>query len=171
VQLIYCLSLTGLFQWCVRLSADVESYMTSVERVEAYTQLPSEATTLQCAAPCPGHAGAVVVDVDAAWPRTGSLEFRDVFLRYAPELPDTLCGLTFTIAAGEKIGIVGRTGAGKSSLLGACLCVCKCATHVHYFTSSVQPVCSGWRRAAAWCTWTGWRRARCRWRGCARRWR
>ena len=53
------------------------------------------------------------------WPLQGEVRFEDVALRYRPEMPLVLKGLTFTIRPGEKIGIVGRTGAGKSSIAQA----------------------------------------------------
>ncbi|PNG99437.1 ABC transporter C family member 2, partial [Tetrabaena socialis] len=52
------------------------------------------------------------------WPPAGSVEFRDVFLRYRPGLPLVLRGVSFVAQARDKVGVVGRTGAGKSSLLG-----------------------------------------------------
>ena len=53
------------------------------------------------------------------WPTEGALSYRDVWMRYRPELPAVLKGVSFDIAAGEKIGICGRTGSGKSSLIVA----------------------------------------------------
>ena len=53
------------------------------------------------------------------WPAVGGIEFRDVSLRYRPNTPVVLKGLSFRIEGGEKIGVVGRTGSGKSSLLQA----------------------------------------------------
>ncbi|GLT68247.1 hypothetical protein SLA2020_404970 [Shorea laevis] len=53
------------------------------------------------------------------WPLSGSIKFEDVVLRYRPELPPVLHGLSFTISPTDKVGIVGRTGAGKSSMLNA----------------------------------------------------
>ena len=53
------------------------------------------------------------------WPAGGRIEIKDVFLKYRPELPDVLRGLTMDVAPGEKVGIVGRTGAGKSSIMTA----------------------------------------------------
>ena len=50
------------------------------------------------------------------WPEKGEIEFREVFLRYRPDTEIVLKGLTFKVNAGEKIGIVGRTGAGKSTI-------------------------------------------------------
>lgn len=55
----------------------------------------------------------------APWPSEGRVQIKDVFLKYRPELPDVLRGLTMDVAPGEKIGIVGRTGAGKSSIMTA----------------------------------------------------
>ena len=55
----------------------------------------------------------------APWPAEGRIEIRDVFMKYRPGLPDVLRGLTMDVAPGEKIGIVGRTGAGKSSIMTA----------------------------------------------------
>ena len=56
------------------------------------------------------------------WPTRGEVEFRDYTLRYRPETERVLKGLSFGIKAGEKIGIVGRTGAGKSTI---CLALCR----------------------------------------------
>lgn len=53
------------------------------------------------------------------WPAAGEVKFEGVSLRYRPELPPVLRDLSFTVRAGEKVGIVGRTGAGKSSLVVA----------------------------------------------------
>ncbi|KAG8535535.1 hypothetical protein GDO81_028334 [Engystomops pustulosus] len=78
--------------------------MVSVERAEEYsTTLPSEPTQ-----------GTVTVRPE--WPHCGCIEFRDAVLCYRPGLPNALDGVNFTIRAGEKIGIVGRTGSGKSTL-------------------------------------------------------
>lgn len=55
------------------------------------------------------------------WPQRGAIEFRNVSLRYRPNLPNVLHGISMSIRSGEKIGIVGRTGAGKSSITLALL--------------------------------------------------
>ena len=49
-----------------------------------------------------------------AWPTQGVVEFKNVELRYRPDLPLVVKGVNFTINSGEKVGVVGRTGAGKS---------------------------------------------------------
>lgn len=53
------------------------------------------------------------------WPTEGAIVFKDVWMRYRPELDPVLKGVTFSVSAGDKIGIVGRTGSGKSSLIVA----------------------------------------------------
>jgi ABC-type multidrug transport system fused ATPase/permease subunit len=57
--------------------------------------------------------------VDSSWPRKGKLDFSDVKMRYRPELPLALNGLTFTLEHGQRCAVVGRTGAGKSSITSA----------------------------------------------------
>ena len=79
-----------------------------MERVQHYNKLEMEADPILPTDPAEGE-----------WPTAGAVEFKDVELRYRPELPLVLKGLTFTIEAGEKVGIIGRTGAGKSSLAQA----------------------------------------------------
>ncbi|GFQ66173.1 hypothetical protein TNCT_86261 [Trichonephila clavata] len=101
------LQLSGSFQWGVRQSAEVESQMTSVERVIEYSNLAPEA------------------DLDSEkdkkppkdWPKKGYIIYQNVNLRYAPDEPPVLKNLNFEIYPEEKIGIVGRTGAGKSSMI------------------------------------------------------
>ncbi|XP_047735562.1 ATP-binding cassette sub-family C member 4 [Hyalella azteca] len=109
---IYCaLMLTNTLQWGVRQSAEVENQMTSVERVMALSELQPEAS--------------LIMDEDQniqpGWPSTGEIEFRNVSLRYEEQQPLVLKNVSFHITQGEKIGIVGRTGAGKSSLMSCLL--------------------------------------------------
>lgn len=82
--------------------------MNAVERVLHYTQLPMEAKPILPTDP-----------PESAWPTIGSLEFKNVEMRYRPDLPLILKGISFSIKAGEKVGLVGRTGAGKSSIAQA----------------------------------------------------
>ncbi|ELT90554.1 hypothetical protein CAPTEDRAFT_148727 [Capitella teleta] len=100
------LTLMGTFQWAIRQSAEVENLMTSVERVSEYCELEPEAP-LEIEGKKPAE----------AWPESGVVEAKNLSLRYDQETPFVLRDLTFTIRAQEKVGIVGRTGAGKSSLI------------------------------------------------------
>ncbi|XP_020629411.1 multidrug resistance-associated protein 4-like isoform X2 [Orbicella faveolata] len=107
--LSYAVLLTGQFQWCVRQSAEVENQMTSVERIVALCHLESEGEWH-------GH-----VSVPASWPQLGLITAEGVSFKYHATLPRVLKNMNFCIRAQEKVGIVGRTGAGKSSLLSALL--------------------------------------------------
>uniref|UniRef100_A0A2K6KRK9 ATP binding cassette subfamily C member 6 n=1 Tax=Rhinopithecus bieti TaxID=61621 RepID=A0A2K6KRK9_RHIBE len=104
------LQVTQTLQWVVRNWTDLENSIVSVERMQDYAWTPKEAPWRlpTCAAQPP-------------WPHGGQIEFRDFGLRYRPELPLAVQGVSFRIHAGEKVGIVGRTGAGKSSLASGLL--------------------------------------------------
>ena len=108
LALVYSLSLTSVLQWSVRVANMTENTMTAVERLMYYRTIQVEADDH-----CPEH------DPPASWPAEGVIEFVDLRLRYRPELDLVLKGITLSIKAGEKIGICGRTGAGKSSLMVA----------------------------------------------------
>ncbi|KAG8042341.1 hypothetical protein G9C98_004975 [Cotesia typhae] len=103
------IGLTGMFQWGMRQSAEVENQMTSVERVLEYTNIESESALESLPNKKPKD----------DWPPRGKVEFKNVYLSYSPLEPPVLKNLNFTIEPREKIGIVGRTGAGKSSLISA----------------------------------------------------
>ncbi|GKA84558.1 ABC transporter C family member 2 isoform X1, partial [Tanacetum coccineum] len=106
--LSYALNITTLLTTVLRLASLAENSLNAVERVGTYIELPSEApSVIDDNRPPPG------------WPSSGSIKFEDVVLRYRPELPPVLHGLNFLIQPSDKIGIVGRTGAGKSSMLNA----------------------------------------------------
>uniref|UniRef100_A0A3P9PC68 ATP-binding cassette sub-family C member 5 n=1 Tax=Poecilia reticulata TaxID=8081 RepID=A0A3P9PC68_POERE len=103
----YAVQLTGLFQFTVRLLSETEARFTSVERINHYIKiLDSEAPrqSPEAAAPAP------------SWPQQGKISFQDVDMRYRDHLPLVLKSLSFTILPEETVGIVGRTGSGKSSL-------------------------------------------------------
>uniref|UniRef100_M3ZDH2 ATP-binding cassette sub-family C member 5 n=1 Tax=Xiphophorus maculatus TaxID=8083 RepID=M3ZDH2_XIPMA len=94
----YAVQLTGLFQFTVRLLSETEARFTSVERINHYIKSP------EAAAPAP------------SWPQQGKISFQDVDMRYRDHLPLVLKNLSFTVLPEETVGIVGRTGSGKSSL-------------------------------------------------------
>lgn len=106
--LSYTLNITSLLTAVLRLASLAENSLNAVERIGNYIELPSEAPpVIESNRPPPG------------WPSSGTIGFQDVVLRYRPELPPVLHEISFRIAASEKIGIVGRTGAGKSSMINA----------------------------------------------------
>ncbi|KAI0446600.1 P-loop containing nucleoside triphosphate hydrolase protein [Xylaria telfairii] len=103
--LSYILSIVQMLQFAVRQLAEVENGMNAVERLLHYgTQLEEEA---------PEH----TIDVRTSWPEKGEIVFDNVEMRYRPNLPLVLKGLSIHVEGGERIGIIGRTGAGKSSIM------------------------------------------------------
>lgn len=89
----------------VRLSGEAETSILSVERVLEYTKLPSEAPDIV-------HTHRPPI----SWPAHGAVKYLDYSARYRPGLDLVLKHIDLDIQPGEKIGVVGRTGAGKSSL-------------------------------------------------------
>ena len=104
LALTYALSITQTLNWTVRMFSDLEMNIVSVERITDYIKIDSEAPEV------------VEKKLERSWPTHGEIKFVGLKARYRDGLPLVLKGLTFTIKPGEKVGIVGRTGAGKSSL-------------------------------------------------------
>ncbi|KAH7305252.1 ABC multidrug transporter-like protein [Stachybotrys elegans] len=99
------LSVAQFFQYSVRHFADMENNMNSTERLDYYaTKLEEEA---------PLH----IANVRSTWPERGEIVFNNVQMRYRKDLPPVLHCLSLRIQPGERVGIVGRTGAGKSSIV------------------------------------------------------
>lgn len=106
LSLSYGLSLNSVLFWAIYMSCFVENRMVSVERIKQFTNIPSEAEwRKKDCLPSPD------------WPTHGNVEIKDLKVRYRPNTPLVLKGLTFSIRGGEKIGVVGRTGGGKSTLI------------------------------------------------------
>ncbi|XP_077569773.1 ATP-binding cassette sub-family C member 12-like [Stigmatopora nigra] len=106
LALSYTIQLTGMLQYVVRQATEVEARFNSVERLQEYIT------------GCKSEAARHIEDarIPKNWPTGGSIDFRDYKMKYRENTPVVLDGLTFLIRAGEKLGIVGRTGSGKSSL-------------------------------------------------------
>uniref|UniRef100_A0A8D3DKG1 ABC-type glutathione-S-conjugate transporter n=1 Tax=Scophthalmus maximus TaxID=52904 RepID=A0A8D3DKG1_SCOMX len=101
----HSLQVTGILSWIVRSWTDVENNIVSVERVSEYGETAKEASWSIEGSSLP-----------LAWPQRGTIEFQDYGLQYRKGLELALKGITLHIHEKEKVGIVGRTGAGKSSL-------------------------------------------------------
>ncbi|XP_018565536.1 probable multidrug resistance-associated protein lethal(2)03659 [Anoplophora glabripennis] len=106
LALTQSIGLMGMFQWGMRQWSELENQMTSVERIQEYTNITPEADKKS-------------IDPPKLWPEKGEIKFVKLCLRYSPYDPYVLKDLTFEIKPKEKVGIVGRTGAGKSSLIVA----------------------------------------------------
>ncbi|XP_053694487.1 multidrug resistance-associated protein 1-like [Sabethes cyaneus] len=103
LSVTYALSISMALSFLVQMTTEVETNIVAVERLEEYTVLPREAQWKKGT-------------VDKSWPDQGKVEFADFKIRYREGLELVIRGISLRVDGGEKIGIVGRTGAGKSSL-------------------------------------------------------
>lgn len=102
------IQLGSIFQWTIRQSAEVVNQMVAVERVSEYAHLPPEA--------------ALETNIDdnlPDWPKTGDIRVENLAVRYRSSLPLSLKDVSFHIKSGMQVGIVGRTGSGKSTMVQA----------------------------------------------------
>ncbi len=103
---IYSLNFWGSLNWAVRVFSDIESRMTSVERLRFFANLAPESDTLRAA----------TEPLRDTWPEQGRIVAENIKVRYAEHLPLVLKGIDFDVSAGSRVGIIGRTGSGKSTL-------------------------------------------------------
>ena len=106
----YAINTLSWFQWLIRLGTEFEVNMNSIERVVFYADGIEQEQSLL-------HDSASTLTQD--WPAQGSISFSNVTLHYATTLEPALKAVSFSVNAGDKVGIVGRTGAGKSSIFRA----------------------------------------------------
>jgi ABC-type multidrug transport system fused ATPase/permease subunit len=99
----YILTLQTYCIWTLYCYGNIEQQMVSVQRFVNLNDVPQEADEFS-------------VNVDSAWPKTGVVEFRNATLKYRPTTDAVLKNLSFVVDPGTKIGVVGRTGAGKSTI-------------------------------------------------------
>jgi ABC-type multidrug transport system fused ATPase/permease subunit len=108
ILIIWSANFTIALSFFVQGISESEAAMTSLERAIAMTEIPQEESKSLEYQP-----------VDPTWPATGNMVFDNVALRYRPGLPLSLDGLSFALKSGQRCGVVGRTGAGKSTLAAA----------------------------------------------------
>ncbi|XP_038054473.1 ATP-binding cassette sub-family C member 9-like isoform X1 [Patiria miniata] len=102
LALSYALAASFYLNWFIRTSAIVEMHMNAVERIKYYCEVPTE-----------NYKGELP---DPSWPKEGAVAADAISVRYAEKLDPVLQGVSLNIEPGQKIGICGRTGSGKSSL-------------------------------------------------------
>ncbi|KAH7651237.1 Xenobiotic-transporting ATPase protein [Dioscorea alata] len=108
LALSYALTLSSAQAFMTRWYSGLENYIISVERIKQFMHLESEPP-------------AVISDrrPPPSWPHEGSIDFLELKVKYRPNAPYVLKGITCRIVAGNKVGVVGRTGSGKTTLIGA----------------------------------------------------
>ncbi|KAL6103555.1 abcc1 [Pungitius sinensis] len=126
LSISYALQLTASLTWLVRMSSEVETNIVAVERVKEYSDTEKEAEWKQEPSRLP-----------PGWPTEGCIDIRGLGLRYRPDLDLAIRNITLLINRGEKVGIVGRTGAGKSSLTLALFRIIE-ASEGHIFIDGVD---------------------------------
>ncbi|KAL6450715.1 YBT1 ATP-dependent bile acid permease [Candida maltosa Xu316] len=108
LSLSYAIAFSESALWVVRLYANVEMNFNSVERLQEYLEVEQEPA-----------AEIVETEPKPSWPERGQIIVNDVSLRYAPDLPRVIKNVSFEVQPCHKVGIVGRTGAGKSTIITA----------------------------------------------------
>ncbi|TPX60041.1 hypothetical protein PhCBS80983_g02066 [Powellomyces hirtus] len=126
LSLSYALQVTQTLNWCVRQFTETEIALNAVERVTHYAYEveteplpaypPPDGPEINISTVVPTSAGKTSPP-PKGWPQTGAIDIHDLTLQYAPDLPAVLHHLTLTIGDKEKVGVVGRTGSGKSTLI------------------------------------------------------
>ncbi|KAI6191326.1 ABC transporter, ATP-binding protein [Aphelenchoides bicaudatus] len=107
LALAFALQMSGVFQFAVRSQTELESKLTAVERVSYYYKNIDQE-------PCSDEDS-----TNVNWPSSGEIKFNDVVLRYRQNAPAALNHVSFEIPSGQKLGVYGRTGSGKSTLTNA----------------------------------------------------
>ncbi|EAZ01348.1 hypothetical protein OsI_23382 [Oryza sativa Indica Group] len=108
LSLSFALSLTAVQVFLTKFYSYMENYIISVERIKQYMHLPPEPPAIIPENRAP-----------SSWPQEGQIDLQDLKVRYRPNMPLVLKGITCTFPAGNKIGVVGRTGSGKSTLISS----------------------------------------------------
>lgn len=102
----YTLLVPVYLNWVVKFLAEVEMFMNSVDRIDRYSELESE-----------DYDGELTLPPN--WPMEGEVKFEDVSVQYGPDRPAIISNLSVDVKSKQKVGICGRSGSGKSSLLMA----------------------------------------------------
>ncbi|KAH9413433.1 Mrp-4p [Dermatophagoides pteronyssinus] len=104
----YAMSVTQTLNWLIRMASEMETNVVSVERIDEYCHIPTEREWTR-----PSNSEPMITK---EWPNNGEIDFDEFCVRYRDGLKLVLNNICIKVESGEKVGIVGRTGAGKSTL-------------------------------------------------------
>uniref|UniRef100_A0A8C1FH04 Cystic fibrosis transmembrane conductance regulator n=1 Tax=Cyprinus carpio carpio TaxID=630221 RepID=A0A8C1FH04_CYPCA len=123
IGIVICLAMLilGTFQWCVATSIAVDGMMRSVDRVFKFIDLPSETPKLDKSKCSDLIIENVDAQADSSWPNRGQIDVQNLTVKYTEGGHAVLKNLSFTVEGRQRVGILGRTGSGKSSLFNALL--------------------------------------------------
>ncbi|GMN37023.1 hypothetical protein TIFTF001_006472 [Ficus carica] len=108
LSLSYALSMTGTFTFMTRWYCNLSNYIVSVERIKQFMEIPPEPPAIiEENRPPP------------SWPTKGRIELHSLSIKYRPNAPAILKGITCTFREGTRVGVVGRTGSGKTTLISS----------------------------------------------------
>ena len=102
----FAFEISNRMAFAIKTFGEVDNMMTSSQRVIQYTEMKSEDELVKS-------------NDDKSWPQISDINFREVYMRYRPHLEPVLKNMTHYIQSGEKVGVIGRSGAGKSSIVQA----------------------------------------------------
>ncbi|WJX86371.1 ATP-binding cassette sub- C member 8, variant 2 [Trifolium repens] len=108
LSLFYAFNLTGAHIFCTRWFSNLANHVISVERIKQFIHIPAEPPAIVEGNRPP-----------SSWPSKGTIEVQGIEIRYCPDAPLVLKGITCTFKEGSRVGVVGRTGSGKSTLISA----------------------------------------------------
>jgi ATP-binding cassette subfamily C (CFTR/MRP) protein 5 len=134
ISLAYAMAISGATSFFTQMLSEIVSMFSSVERIKEFVDgIPQERVVVYGSGQPDDSRPPVPA---ASWPAAGRVEFRDVQLRYRDGLPLVLKGVSFAVGGGEKVGVVGRTGSGKSTLMLALFRMVELATREEHDDSA-----------------------------------
>lgn len=117
--LSFAVAMPGWLRYSIFTLGELEADMVGFERIRTYTD--SEMYQVVAPSAAEEDGGVAEAQAPADWPSRGKIEFRNVDITFYPNPNPSICNICLKIDPGERIGVVGRTGAGKSSLFSALL--------------------------------------------------
>ncbi|KAN0029847.1 hypothetical protein ACTA71_007984 [Dictyostelium dimigraforme] len=126
------LGLNGYLSWGIRRIVELEVKMNSFQRIQTYIEIPNEGNKILSTNSNQNNDNNQIIissdsDLVKDWPNKGCIDFKNVEIKYRPNSDPNLKNLSFSVQSNEKIGIVGRTGAGKTTIASSLFRMVECS--------------------------------------------